>query len=150
MKLQGNTGELDKSFKEAGTPDISEFSGEYAVDMLTLIPSLRRFSHRKVFYQRNNRTEGHNVLLNNTTWGSFFLEQSICRELGSLNVVLINYNRDGNSFITRGIRDYLRCVEKDTLYLGRFNYIVLGKPRFRGYFSLTKIGYHREGIHPVR
>jgi hypothetical protein len=138
MELPGNNRELREIFKNARTPEISELNGEYTVDMLTLIPSLKRFEHRKVFYPEDSGVSGYNMLLN-IKWGRFFLEQETCKELGSLNVLVINYDKPGNLFITKRIRDHLRCVEDGDLYLGRFNSLFLGKLYFLGYFSLTKV-----------
>lgn len=138
MELPGNNRNLREIFTKARTPDISELNGEYSVDMLTLIPSLKRFEHRKVFYPGNSGVSGHNILLN-IKWGRFFLEQGTCKELGSLNVVVINYDKPGNLCITKRVRDHLRCVEDSSLYLGRFNVLFLGKLCFLGYFSLRKV-----------
>lgn len=125
-------------FKNATEPDTSEFSGEYTVDMLTVLPSLQRFAHRKVFHHDNTTVSGHNVLFSNTIWGHFFLEQGICPQVDSGKVIVINYNTTKNSFLTRRIRDHVRCIEKNRLYLGRFNLVVMGRPRFLGFFSLSK------------
>ncbi len=138
MKLPTTNRKLKEIFKNAGTPELSEFNGEYFVDMLTLIPSLRKFSHRKVFYYEDNQVKGYNVLFADKIWGHFFLEEGICKEVDSLKVIVINYDVAENSFLTNKIRDYVRCVEKDSLYLGRFNYLFMGKLYFLGYFSLSK------------
>jgi hypothetical protein len=138
MKLPKNNYELKEIFKKVSTPEISEFKGEYWVDMLTILPSLRKFSHHKVFYSENNKVLGYNVLFTNKIWGRFFLEEGICKEVDSVKVVVINYDRIENSFISNRIRDYVRCIEKDALYLGRFNYIFMEKSIFLGYFSLLK------------
>ena len=126
-------------FKSAKMPDLSEFNGEYFVDMLTVLPNLRKFSHRKVFYTKDNRIFGHNILLTNRTWGHFFIEKGDCKALNSLEVIIINYSRPENSFITNKIRDHLRCIEQNKLYLGRFNYFLKGRFYFLGYFSLSKL-----------
>ncbi len=183
MSLPKNNYKLDEIFKKAEAPAISEFNGEYFVDMLTGLPSLKKFSHRKVFYPKNNKIMGYNILLKNWKWGYFFLEEEICKipyldehrrkEMNSLKinpvgkdetlnpttafsektnelysspaqaeglfigVIVINYDRRENSFLTNKIRDYVRRIDEN-LYLGRFNYFFRGKPRFLGYFSLTK------------
>ncbi len=137
MKLPENNLRLTEIFRNAATPDISEFSGEYLVDMLTVFPSLKRFSHRKVFYLENDKVSGYNVLLSRT-WGHFFLEEGICKKPDSLKAAVINYNRRENIFLTRRIRDHVRRIEKD-IYLGRFNYLFYGRLYFLGYFLLEKI-----------
>ena len=137
MKLPKNNLRLTEIFRNAATPDISEFSGEYFVDMLTVFPSFKRFSHRKVFHLENDKVSGYNVLLNRT-WGHFFLEEGICNELDSLRAVVINYDRRENTFFIRRIRDHVRRIEQD-IYLGRFNYLLYGRLYFGGYFLLEKI-----------
>jgi hypothetical protein len=138
MNLPKNNYKLTEIFKNARTPKLSEFNGEYFVDMLTILPSLRKFSHRKIFYSENDKILGYNIIFTNKIWGHFFLEEGICEELNLLRVAVINYNRKENSFISNKIRDYVRCLEENTLYLGRFNYIFMGKLYFLGYFSLSK------------
>ena len=138
MKLPRNHSRLTEIFKNAGIPDIFEFHGEYLVDMLTVLPSLKNFSHRKVFFTENNRVKGYNILFRKKIWGHFFLEHGTYKGKDPLDVLVINYARRENSFSFRMI-DYVRCIEDDTLYLGRFNYMLFGKPRFLGYFTLSKI-----------
>ncbi|MFQ6083452.1 MAG: hypothetical protein ACE5WD_08845 [Candidatus Aminicenantia bacterium] len=137
MKFPKNNYDLTKIFKNGTIPKISEFNGEYFVDMLTIVPSLRKFSHRKVFYTETEKVFGYNLLFNNMKWGHFFLEEGICEKVGSLEVVVINYNKPENSFITNRIRDHVRFIENG-LYLGRFNYLFRDKLHFLGYFSLSK------------
>lgn len=119
-------------------PDVAEFHGEYFVDMLTVLPSLKKFSHRKIFFAENNQVKGYNILFRKKIWGHFYLERGTCGDLDSADVLVINYARRENSFSYRMI-DYVRCVEDKTLYLGRFNYIIFGKPRFLGYFTLSRV-----------
>ncbi|MEW5760120.1 MAG: hypothetical protein AB1779_05085 [Candidatus Thermoplasmatota archaeon] len=138
MNFPKNNYELKEIFKNAKTPKISEFDGEYFVDMLTVLPSLRKISHRKIFYSKNNKVFGYNVLFTDKIWGAFFLEEGICKEIDSLKVVVINYDRTENSFITKRIRDHVRCIEEKSLYIGRFNYLFGSNLRFLGYFSLSK------------
>lgn len=138
MKFPQSSRELREVFKSASPPDIFELTGEYLVDMLTVWPSFRRFSHRKIFYREKNKVLGHNVLLN-VTWGRFFIEEDICKDLDPVKVAVINYNRPENLFHIRPIRDHIRCVEKGVHYIGRFNYLVSGRLMFLGYFSLEKI-----------
>jgi len=138
MKLPQNNKKLDVIFQTATMPTLSEFRGDYVVEMLTGLPSLRKFSHRKIFYTDGHRVVGHNMLFTKKCWGYFFLELGVCKKL-NLPVVIINYDKIKNSFVTSRIRDYVRCVEKDKLYLGRFNYFFMGKSRFLGYFSLSRI-----------
>jgi hypothetical protein len=137
LKLPENNSNLTEIFRNAATPDISEFNGEYLVDMLTVFPSFKRFSHRKVFISSNNKVSGYNILFDRK-WGRFFLEEGICEQPEPLNVAVINYDRSENSVLTRRIRDHLRRIEEG-IYLGRFNYLFNGRLHFFGYFSLEKI-----------
>ena len=43
--------QLNEIFKDAGTPEIHDLNGEYLVDMLTVFPSFKRFSHKKVIHK---------------------------------------------------------------------------------------------------
>ncbi|MEN8262984.1 MAG: hypothetical protein ABFR82_05935 [Nitrospirota bacterium] len=134
--------ELKEVFTTAAAPEIVDLNGEYLVDMLTVFPSFKRFSHRKVIYQDNDKVKGHNILFGKK-WGYFLIDESICRMVDSVNVAVINYNRPENMLPIRGIRDQLRCVDKGNLYIGRFNYLLAGKLYFLGYFSLEKIMQER-------
>ena len=62
MKLPKNNKELTKIIKKAQVPDVKEFKGEYVVDMLTVLPSLKKYSHRKFFFSENNQVQGYNIL----------------------------------------------------------------------------------------
>lgn len=140
MKLPRDENELEKILRDAKMPELSDFEGEYFVEMLTgRLPNLRRFSHRKRFSREKDKVVGCNVLFNDARWGHFFLEEGVCKELDSLGVMVINYDVAENSFATNRIRDYVRCVEENELYIGRFNYLFRGKLRFLGYFSLSRI-----------
>ncbi|UCD15255.1 MAG: hypothetical protein JSV34_05935 [Candidatus Omnitrophota bacterium] len=138
MKLPRDNYRLTEVFKTAGIPSIYEFEGEYVVDMLTVLPSLRKFRHRKVFYTKNSRVLGYNIIFNQKIWGHFFVEEGICPSLGLGKAAVINYDRAQNSSLTNKIRDYIRRLDKAT-FLGRFMYLVLGRQYFLGYFSLSKV-----------
>lgn len=126
-------------FKNGRLPEIGEFQGEYTVRMLTIAPSLHGMKHRKVFFQSKGDVCGKNILFRHLEWGSFFLKETRMQGPERLQVVVINYGRPENTILTRRIRDLVRAVDGDKLYLGRFNILVRGKLRFLGYFSLTKI-----------
>ncbi len=138
IALPEDSDKLREILKNARTPEISEFNGEYLVDMLTMLPSFSRFSHRKVFYSENGIVSGYNILFNRI-WGYFSLEKGFCGGPDSLNAVVINYNRGENLFFTKRIRDYVRCIESGRLYIGRFQYLLMGRECFLGYFSLSKL-----------
>jgi hypothetical protein len=103
-----------------------------------VLPSLRTFSHRKVFHADNEGVSGCNIIFRHLMWGRFYLEKGVSSDPDPVSVVVINYDRADNSIMFRRIRDHVRCLEKGVLYLGRFNYIVMGTLRFLGYFSLSQ------------
>ena len=138
MKFPKTHRELLEVFRKASAPAITEFNGEYLVDILTVWPSFKRFHHRKVIYKDKDRVLGYNVLFNKV-WGRFLVEENITVDPDSTRVAILNYNMRENSFPMRGIRDHLRCIDKDLLYIGRFNYFFMGRLQFLGYFSLEKI-----------
>ncbi len=140
MKFPHSHKKLVDIFKKSGVPKIDEFYGEYSVDMLSGLPSLKIFGHRKIFEAQNGKKVlGHNIIFKNRAWGRFFLEEGFCPAIDSSAVVEINYNCPQNSFFTKPILDQLRVIEKGKIYLGRFNYFLFGKLHFLGYFSLEKI-----------
>jgi hypothetical protein len=138
MRLPRTNRELDDMFRSATVPDISDFSGEYFVDMLTVLPSLRTVSHRKIFHDDLEGVSGYNMIFRKMMWGRFYLEKGLSSDPDPSPVVVINYDRADNLIVFRRIRDHVRCLEKGVLYLGRFNYIMMGTPRFLGYFSLSQ------------
>lgn len=79
MEFPKSNKKLGEVFAKAAVPDVFEFEGEYFVDMLTGLPSLRRFSHRKAFYAKEGGALGHNILFKNRIWGRFFLEKGTYR-----------------------------------------------------------------------
>lgn len=135
-KFPINNRSLTEIFRIATVPEIPEFSGEYFVHMLTGLPNMRRLGHRKLFYAEDGKILGHNII--KRPWGRFFLEAGVS-DVDGRGVVVINYNREGNSFASRRIRDHVRCIEEQVLYIGRFNYIFVSRPRFLGYFLLSRI-----------
>ena len=137
MKFPKNIKQLHEIFKASSELDISELEGEYLVDMIMVPGSRIFFPDSKIFDKEDGRAVGHNVLFNKIKWGRFFLEKGTCEELESLSVVVINYDTPENTFLTSGIRDLIRRVDKD-VYLGRFNMVFKGKLCFLGYFSLIK------------
>lgn len=134
MILPKDSRQLSEIFQTAIMPNVFEFDGEYFVDMLTILPTLRQLHHRKLFYRENNTVIGYNLLFSDLRWGYFFLEESAAEQ-----TVAINYARRENSFVSRRIRDCVRCVEKKRLYVGKFHYCFMKQARFLGYFSLTRI-----------
>ncbi len=139
MKFPKDNSKLTEIFNKAQVPKIAEFDGEYYVNILTTLPNLRRFSHRKKFRNENGKVIGCNILFKNMQWGHFFVEEGVCKDVEPEEVIVINYNVERNPFVFRKIRDHVRCVEEGRLYIGRFNYVFMGKVRFFAYFTLEKI-----------
>jgi hypothetical protein len=135
MKLLRNNYRLTEIFRSATVPDIAEFNGEYLVDMLTGPPSFSRFGHRKVFYKEDDKILGYNII--KKPWGHFSLEAGVS-DVDDRGMVVINYDVKENLFIFRGIRDHVRCIEEKAVYIGRFNYTIMDKLHFLGYFLLLR------------
>lgn len=135
-RLPRDNHNLTDIFKDATMPNIDDFSGEYYVYMLTGLPNFRRFGHRKIFYTEGDRIIGHNVI--RIPCGHFSLEEGIS-DLDGKDVIVINYSRSENSFISKRIRDHVRCIQEGNLYIGRFNYILMGRLYFMGYFLLSRV-----------
>jgi hypothetical protein len=135
--LPGNARELEPIFDAAAVPEPSELAGEYTVDMLTRLPTLKWMGHRKSFFVQDGQPAGHNLLLGGWVWGRFVLKSGECGDRGD-TALFIDYGQPGNSFVSRPMRDYVRRVG-DGLYLGRL-YYKLGRRRlFLGFFALERI-----------
>ncbi|MFH1645970.1 MAG: thioredoxin [Candidatus Omnitrophota bacterium] len=106
--------------------------------MLTILPSLRFLFHRKYFFKDKKDVMGYNILLKNARWGYFSVSEGSCANFKNLPCLTVDYNCDKNSFVTKGVIDYVRCIEKHKTYLGRFNVRIGGRILFLGYFSLIK------------
>jgi hypothetical protein len=138
MKFPWSYKKLNKIFLNARNPDIAELQGEFIVDILSFLPSLKSLSHRKVMYTTAEIQLGHNVL-SGRKWGFFLLAEDSFKESGARKAVRLSYDLEDNLFLIKHIRDYIRCIEKNSLYIGKFYYIVFGRPFLIGFFSLEKI-----------
>lgn len=136
MNLFSGKKQLDELFRESAAPEPELLDGEYAVDMLSGVPSLKIFGHKKIFRKEGNRIVGRNVIFQKINWGYFFLEKS---EYGGAKTCLINYNAEKNGFLSKRIRDHIRYDAKNDIFIGRFNLKFFGRLFFLGYFSLNKI-----------
>jgi hypothetical protein len=115
----------------------SDLDGTYYVKMLTgIIPDFSAFGHRKNFRHEGRAVVGENIFWEKTAWGSFRVVVRMWDE-GSRTV--IDYDTPQNTF-SRRIRDTIVTVQKGRLYLGKFHLVICGKPRFIGFFTLTKKG----------
>ena len=117
---------------------MADLQGEFIVDILSFLPSLKRLSHRKVMLSKGKEGIGHNVLYGRR-WGHFLLTENTFKELGSLKAIQLSYDVEDNFYLMKHIRDYIRCIDKKTLYIGKFYYHLFGYPVLIGYFSLEKI-----------
>jgi len=138
MNLPRSNKELDKIFLACDQLNTEDFIGEYSVFMLTGYPNFLNFAHRKIFFLKGDKVYGRNVFLKNIRWANHFLEKAICEKPSPIETILINYNTSETAFVFSRIRDYMRKVN-DSLYLGRFNYMLGKRELFLGYFSLTKL-----------
>ncbi len=122
---------LRRVFSTSPCPTLHEFHGEYKIKMLSwYLPDFSRWNHRK----RIADGKGINIFWDDTTWGAFSVEYET---ISGVKYVAFKYSVRQNNFILRGIRDFVRRVT-DGIYLGTFNYNIAGKPRFLGYFLMTR------------
>jgi hypothetical protein len=137
MNLPKDNKELDQIFTNGSEPTTEEFVEEYWVNMLTgMIPNFRWVGHRKRFFKENGSRIGNNIILFNSRFGHFTVEQGQCDDLNDLKVIILNYGEKRN-LLTRSVRDKIRKIE-DGLYLGRYYNVLDGTFHFKGYFSLVK------------
>jgi hypothetical protein len=137
VNFPGRHRELNTLFVNATDPDLSHLKGEYLVNIL-MVPGYRTLRHRKRFYTENGNVLGYNLILHKI-WGRFIVEEGLAAGAVQLNGAVINYNRPENLFFIRRIRDYIRCVKKDKLYIGRAGYRLFRRTIFLGYFTREKI-----------
>lgn len=136
MALPRKARELETVFDAAPAPEPSELAGEYTVDMLTRLPSLKWMGHRKRFFALDGGPAGHNLLFRGWVWGRFALRDGECSDRGG-PALFIDYDRSANSFVSRPMLDYVRWIGEG-LYLGRL-YYQLGRRRlFLGFFALER------------
>ncbi len=137
MNFPKNNKELDQIFINGSEPSIEEFVDEYWVKMLTgMIPNFRWAGHRKRFFIQDGNKIGENIILSNSTFGYFKVEQGQCDDLNNLGVIILNYGEKKN-FLTRSVRDKVRKIESGQ-YLGRYYNVIDGTYHFKGYFSLER------------
>jgi len=136
MLLPKKSRELEMIFREAAAPAASALLGTYAVDMLTGVPSLRWWNHRKRIWSGVS-AGGCNLVGENLDWGYFRLRNATC-PLDGRPAVLVDYDVWPNGF-SRRFCDHLRCTDDPCILLGRFSCRLFGQPRFLGYFSLIKL-----------
>lgn len=127
--------ELGALFKQGYCPDLEEFDGRYEVKMLGWLKFFP--DNYKVVLACN----GVNRLWGNKTWGHFEVRWWAMEDAGKC--LWLNYSVPGNGIITRRIRDLIRQLS-DEFYIGKFHYVLFGKPRFLGYFILRRVGYGRK------
>ena len=119
---------------------IKDLKGEYYVDILTGLPSIRKLNHRKKITIDSKDHRGYNtVFKKKKVFGHFKVEPDTCEELDSLKVIKLDYYVPENSFIMNRMIDRMRCMERKRLYLGRYYLRLFGKHKFMGYFTLEKI-----------
>lgn len=142
MKLPKDRDGLREIFLRANPPTVFELKGEYDVEVLTgPLPSLKKLKHRKAFFAGGNQGVGYNILFRATKWGWFILEaDQKCPDLDT-KAVKIKYQTSQNFFLFQRVSDYIKKVELSgqILYLGRIYLTIWNKPRFLGFFSLTKV-----------
>lgn len=150
MKIFSENERLKRLFLAGKAPEPVTLLGpdslpaQWRVRMLTgLIPNMGgpQFRHRKLFVP-GVTIGGCNVLFSDFRWGWFQLEKDTYSvEAGGDDepVLLINYDVKKNNCVTGRIRDYVRATMNPNVLIGRFHYMWRGRPRFLGYFTLTRI-----------
>jgi hypothetical protein len=141
--------ELDEAFHHAYKPVNTTLVGtlgrsEWTVTMLTgIIPDLSSCPthHRKQLWLGSDRkVYGRNVCFKNMRWGHFSVSTAIWEEDGR-EALLLDYSQSGlNGLMTRRIRDVVRMTSNQNVMLGRFNYEIVNKQRFVGYFKMSRTG----------
>ena len=118
--------DLEEQYEMGEAPDPDELSGEYYV-VVPWFPwlSLEPLKHRKAV---GDGGLGDNVLLGDMRFGHFELE----REDDSL---LINYDREENQRVMRGVVDRLRRLP-DGRIIGKLYYRILGREVFLMFFEM--------------
>lgn len=143
--------ELDTIFKDGHCPKATDLLAvnmsvdrwsEWRVDMLTgLIPNMGGWPmrHRKQFYVSSEASiVGCNMLFCDWHWGWFILNDRLGLPV-DLEYLLIDYDCPENGDLVRNrILDRVRTTNDPNVLLGRFYLVWRGKPRFVGYFSLTR------------
>ena len=121
---------LEKTYQNGTPPNPSELWGVYKIKMLTgIFPDLSRFGHIKKFYSMNSNVVGCNSFNHHFKWGYFKVYTS--------SKTVIDYDLKVNWF-SRRIKDNVVTITPQKLYLGKFYYMIFGKPRFIGYFTMEK------------
>lgn len=132
---------LEEQFLSGKIPDPKTLLGphgenaEWRVTMVTgPIPNMggKWFRHRKLFVLMGENVVGCNILFSNYKWGRFKVVGGLPRE--PVRGLLLDYNVPENG-LTRGIRDFVRCTDKENELLGEFYY----KGKRRAFFTLTRI-----------
>lgn len=82
-------------------------------------------------YKQIKGNRGVNLLLGHTRWGHFIIRDRFRNDL------LLDYDVSGNSALTRRIRDYVKEMGPGR-YVGKFCYVLCGKPRFLALFTFKK------------
>lgn len=140
---------LKEQFAQSPAPNPKEFSGYYAVRLVTgFLPPLRFFGHRKFFpvdvADPKPDSGGFNEFLGRIRIGSFAIESAESILGDGQQVLCINYNRPKNPFWLRPLNDELKKVG-DQSYLGRGVFRVFGLRFTSFYFSVEREGLGRNG-----
>jgi len=137
MKFPKSNKELDVLFLSGKNPVAQDFVGEqYYVDILTGIPSARRFNHRKLFFKDGDLYHGNNIVFGSYNFGYFNMEQANDAAL-NVPVLVLNYHQPKTSFLFKNMIDHIVELENKANYLGRYYMQDGDKLKFDGYFSLV-------------
>ncbi|MGA1821498.1 MAG: hypothetical protein ACMUIG_03110 [Thermoplasmatota archaeon] len=140
IELPKGNSRLTEVFKAGDAGSSRDLKGEFYVDILTGLPSLRKLNHRKrISIEKGDHRGFNTVFRKKKVFGHFKVEPDTCEELDSIKVIKLDYYVPENSFIMNRMIDRMRCIKRRKLYLGRYYLRLFGKHRFMGYFTLEKI-----------
>lgn len=112
----------------------------WSVKMVTgPIPNMSYWpiSHRKVFYGNPLSRAVNGWNLTSYPWGFF---GTWAAGLGRSASRYLDYDRKENGPILRRVADKIRTTDDPNVMVGKFFYLLFDKPRFLGYFTLTRKG----------
>ncbi|MBI2591608.1 MAG: hypothetical protein HYW34_02940 [Candidatus Brennerbacteria bacterium] len=139
-KILKNKEILSEIYKNGSSPDPIELKGIYKITMQTgIIPNLSWLGHIKTFSHfispYNFNVVGCNSFNGWFRWGYFEVQRHYLSVSPFFTV--IDYDLKAN-WLSRRIKDTIVTIMPKQLYLGKFHYMIFGKPRFLGYFTMER------------
>lgn len=133
MELPTKLNDLKKIYNNLKPAISTDLEGEYYVNVIKgIFPDIKILNHKKNIIKDQEKTIGYNIFFDKLKWGYFELSQY------NKEVSIIDYNQSVNTFISRYLVDYIKCIKQGELYLGKLYIKILGIHLFLIYFTLTK------------